>query len=168
MLSPSRQKALVNGLTSVARKVFDAVPISEAWTVQQIQTELNRVSSLGRDFHTVRGCLHSLTECGLITQPEKDTTFRRVALREPIPNEVATPQVPRVSNHTKPQAPATSAPAKKSPITILSDLATQMRSLADEIEHAALEIEESFSASEADNAKLKQLQTLLRSIGLGN
>ena len=163
MLSPSRQKSLVDGLTSIARKVFEAVPISEAWTISQIQAELSRTSAAGRDFRNVQGCLRYLTEVGLISQPEKDTTFRRVPVREVSVNEVEEP----MSKPTITVPAAQPKPATRSPITILSGLATQMRSLADEIDHAALEIEESISSNQAEIAHLQQLKTILRNIGLG-
>lgn len=59
-------------------------------------------------------------------------------------------------------APIQKQPRK--PMEILSELAVRCKSLADEIETAALEIDEYVSAKDVDSGKLKQLQALLKGL----
>lgn len=61
------------------------------------------------------------------------------------------------------QIPAKQKPLR-TPLAILNDLAAKCKALQDEIEMAALEIDEYVTAKDGDAAKLKQLQTLLKSL----
>ena len=58
----------------------------------------------------------------------------------------------------------TTATEPRAPMAILSDLAARLKALADDLETAALEIDEHIAAKDVDAAKLKQLQTLLKSL----
>lgn len=66
-MTPARQQALVRGLTTVARKVFDATPINEPWSASQIDAELRRIGT-PKSIHMVTGCLNGLVKDGLVTE----------------------------------------------------------------------------------------------------
>lgn len=65
------------------------------------------------------------------------------------------------------QAIATTSAVKaiRAPIAILSDLAARLRQVADDVETAALEIDEHLAQKSAGAEKLAQLQQLLKSLG---
>lgn len=166
-MTPSRQRQLLAGQTALARKVYDAIPIAEAWSVSQIICELARVG-VRHDKRVLEGCLSCLAGSGLVTKG--GGTYRRVSVNERVP----APTVPEEEEVTMPAA-ASSMPPSKQPanaITHLSnlasratELATQLRDLADDIEAAAIEVDEQFKMNGEDLQKLKQLQGLLKSLG---
>lgn len=156
-ISTTKFQAMHRSLTAIAQKVYAAVPASEPWSVSYIHSEMARLGSSTRDVAIVYGCLNSLKASGLVTEPQRGC-FVRVAMKpeksavQPNPIEI-TPMAT-----IKP-------PAARSPMTILSELSSRFRALADEVETAALEIDELFTAKSAGAEKLAQLQQLLKSIG---
>ena len=152
----------VNGLTAIAKKVFSVVPIAEAWTSHQIIGELKRVTDSATDQRIVTGCLRSLINQGLVTEP-RPNTFRRVSVKEGSPVKVVS---------IEKQKPAEVAPvaAQKQTKTItaiekLAGIAAILKQAASDLESVAIEIDEEAKADKQDTEKLKQLQSLLRSLG---
>ena len=80
MLSPAKFKMLYNQQHAAVRKVYDAVPMSEAWDHSQIIGELRRVGHSMRDMSVVLGCLDTLRRQGLVNEPQKGF-FSRVQIR---------------------------------------------------------------------------------------
>jgi hypothetical protein len=76
-LSIARQRVLLSSQTAVAKKVFELVPIQEAWTAQEIQGALQRATRSSMDFRLLGGCLNTLKEAGLVAEP-KPGHFERV------------------------------------------------------------------------------------------
>ena len=159
------------GLTSVARKVYDATPIDEAWDVPRIITELGRLGS-HVDHRVVFGCLASLRADGLVRELP-DHKFVRVARRPRIVERSATAPAPVTA--PAPEAPMSEAPAQMTPeapaaksetdpLRKMAAIADALRSVAAQIEDVALEFEGHMDAIKADSAKLRQLQELLKSI----
>lgn len=175
MMSQARFRQRYAGMTSVARKVYGAVPIAQSWTPQQIAAELVRLN-VSLEFRVIEGCLRGLTDAGLVAETGKGQ-FRREPVREPKP--LPTPQEePTMSPKpaAKPAAspdPAAAPAAKKSPaLDRLADLAeraaklaAQVQMLSVDIGDAAIEVQMQVDANEAGAAKLRQLQALLKSIG---
>lgn len=163
MLSYSRHKQLYNSLTQVAAKVYDAVPLQEPWTKQQVISELTRCGTV-RNIQTIEGCLNSLKNHGLIKEPKVGLFVRVPYKTEPV--QVKTPE-----NTMAQSAPATPDTKQRSPIDTLTQLTSrvsaaigQLKTLASEIEDAALEIEEQFRANEEEMQRFQQLKTLLKNI----
>jgi hypothetical protein len=156
-ISATKFQAMHKSLTAIAQKVYAAVPASEPWSVSFIHSEIQRNGGTTRDYRVVQGCLSSLKDSGLISEPQRGV-FIRVGVKpeketivqsNPIGIPVATNQTPVV----------------RSPMVILSDISTRFRELADAVDTAALEIDELFTAKSAGAEKLAQLQQLLKSIG---
>ncbi len=80
MLSKVKFKTKMAGMTAVAQKVYQAVPMQEAWTPMQILGELKRLN-LSIDFRVVGGCLDTLLQTKLIQEPIKGL-FVRTLVRE--------------------------------------------------------------------------------------
>lgn len=177
-MTPGKLQKILQGQTALARKVFEVVPIKEAWPASQIRHSLKEVERSNADLHTVRGCLATLREIGLVREPEPGC-FQRHAVRTPQPTpkkEVITMQKAAVAPQiAQPAAPASATPASKSPLEILGNLSSQIAALADDfstrlkqlaaqVEEAALTIEQEQEGNAQSLEKLKQLQSILKSL----
>lgn len=158
-MNNARQKAIEDSLTGIARKVYEATPLNEQWSAQQICTELFRTGHR-TDLHTVSGCLNSLIASGLIREATRNG-FTRVAPK-PQPQLAAVQEQPQPAS--EPSKPA-------DPLSRLASLAEKARALsgdlktlATEIESAALDVESRIELEHADTAKLRQLQQILKGL----
>lgn len=162
MLSPVKYQERLKNLSAIAAKVYAAVPASEPWSMSYINSELQRTGGITRDTRLLHGCLNSLKLAGLISEPERGV-FIRVPVRADKPKTQPAPtQKTQTTEEKKMPAPVAQTP--RNPLAILNELAAKCKTLQDEIELAALEIDEYVTAKDGDAAKLKQLQTLLKSL----
>lgn len=160
-MTATRIRILENQQTGVAKKVYGAVPINEAWPSRQIVMELSRQGQV-RDFSIIEGCLNTLKEVGLIREVAPGH-FQRVKPKPTVEKE-AEPM------STKPLNPPTkSEPAE--PVDRLAAIGTKLRGLsqtflelADDIDEAALAFEEKTSGNDEELAKLRQLKNVLKSL----
>ena len=152
-------KSTLDNLNGAMKHVFMATPVQDQWSVTQIMSELTR-SGRTYSHSSVTGCLNALRERKLIK--ENQGSYTRT-LKESIP----TIENKALSyNHTAPaiiEEPLMSS-HKKAPLELLAELSAKARELAEALDNAALEIEQSFQNSEAQTVKLKQLQSLLKDI----
>lgn len=160
-MSPERANAALSGTTTVARKVYDAVPINEAWDLAAIRAELLRLRNSSIDMHTMRGCLGVLREAGLVI--ERDGRFTRCKVKARHEKEEATNVI-----EIKPQEPRKSV---GTPLETLSGIASRLSAvardlaaIASEIETEALRISSDLEAQDEDSAKLDQLRDGLRAV----
>lgn len=163
MISKTRFKQLYNTLNAPVKKVYDGVPLSEAWSTTKIIGEIHRLGYSMRDTKAIIGCLDTLKRHGLITEPTRGS-FIRVEIRETIEN------IP--IQETREQIMAISKPVTQikqsnlDRLLILSDkansLSAQMKTLASELENVSLEIEAEIQENLNSAQKLKQLQDLLK------
>lgn len=166
----------VNGLSAIAKKVFSVVPIAEAWPPRQISAELTRATGSAADQRIVSGCLNTLINLGLVTEP-KPNTFKRVAMKEAAKAKSAaeheTKQPLEITQMStikaliqggKQNQPATAIEKLSAISAQAHSLAEGMKRLASDIESAAIEIDEQAKADKSDTEKLKQLQALLKSL----
>lgn len=159
-MNAARMQSIIHGLTGIARKVYDTVPIQEGWTLAQVSAELGR-NGLVYEHAKVHGCLRSLKEQGLIR--ECDGQFQRIEQR---PRLVAT-RTPT----TTPQEHNMPAPTSSDPMANLAEIAATLReqarqllAKADALDAAAIDVAETIERSGEDSAKLRQLQALLKDI----
>lgn len=144
-LSIARQRVLLASQTAVARKVFEAVPIQEAWTGRQIQRALERTTRASTELNLLMGCLNTLKESGLIVEPRVGV-FERVKLREQVEKPMQT----------------RNASTKPASVEMLTELASRARKLADDLDAAASVINEEHETNAGNLATLAQLQTLFK------
>ncbi len=184
-MNQARLSSLLNGLSGIALKVYEAVPITEIWTKKQITAELIR-SGVHTDMRTIEGCLAKLVDKKLIRERgiggASGGAFTREAPQAPSPavdrtekkNAEASRPVMHLASVNKNVEKAIEMPdtEEKTPIEIIEGLTSyvdsalkSLQSLRSELDAAAVSIEDMFIASEQRNEKLKQLQTLLKSIG---
>lgn len=148
-MNNARLRAIEEGQTGIAKKVLASVPIQEAWTARQIVSDIARSGSRP-DPHIVEGCLNTLVDSGLVRERPRGY-FQRIKPKE---EEV----VSIASTPAQPKEPV-------DPLTKLGNIASSLRTLADEIEDVALTIEERQTATTEEIAKLRQLKALLRDLG---
>jgi hypothetical protein len=177
-MKESRQRQLLEGQSSVARKVFEGVPIQEAWHEKEIITAV-RTAGVTIAAHTVRGCLLDMKDVGLIKEPHKG-----MYQREPVQKFLRLPEVKdtlAIQQITiEPTMTAkTYTPAKAqtvTPLDLLGTVATELTLLASEfgerLRALALRVEEvalSVEAQREDDAKIiakaNQLKDLLKGFG---
>ncbi|QOF85626.1 hypothetical protein IG194_02645 [Pseudomonas sp. ADPe] len=122
----------------------------------------------------IRACLNDLKDAGLVREVDRQM-FLRTEVRTP-PQQKDQP-MPRIVTSIKPAAKAGNTSA--SPIELLGDLASQLKTLGEEfsakvqalaarVEEAALTIEQGLEANAANLEKVRQLQTLLKSLAEPN
>ena len=160
-MTTTRIRILENQQTGVAKKVYGAVPINEAWPSKSIVAELTRQGQV-RDFSIVEGCLNTLKEVGLIKEPAPGH-FQRIRPKHTVEKEA------KPMTTTPLKLPANSEPAE--PVDRLAAIGTKLRSLsktflelADDIDEATLAFEEKASGNDEELAKLRQLKGLLKSL----
>nr|DAH87993.1 MAG TPA: hypothetical protein [Caudoviricetes sp.] len=162
-MTPAKYQAALSGQSAIAKKVLEMVPIQEAWSRTEIAGHLLRVTKSSPDAAVIDGCLGKLKASGLIREASRGR-YQRIEVRE---KEVV--KVP-ISEATLAAVVAVEERAV-APIEILSklserarSLATQVVMLASDIETAALTIEQSNAENAANLEKLRQLQSLLKSL----
>lgn len=166
MMSHSRFQNTLNGMTSAARKVFDAVPISEPWSITQIDSELFRLG-VKNDKRINMGCLDTLTTAGIIIEKPRGM-FVRAKYK---PEAAEKPALSAPQEITPPKKDAMTTTAQR-PIEKLSALSQRvvvamnaLKDIAADIEIAAIEIDEQSRSTDEETKKLQQLKTLLKSLG---
>lgn len=169
-MSQTRFDAIFSGQTSIAKKVYEAVPIAESWTTRKIMAEMQRLG-ISQDQRTVAGCLENLRKSGLVNELMKGE-FRREGIKEigikAVEQKEKEPAVVTIAK--PPIAILTTAPL--SPMDILGALAVRAANLAgmaselaSDISDAAIDVQQHIENNDADTKKLKQLQSILKSIG---
>lgn len=160
-MSAAKIRILENQQTGIAKKVYGAVPINEAWPSKQIVVELARQGQV-RDFSIIEGCLNSLKETGLIKEIAPGH-FQRIkpkptVEKEAEPMTTKTPTTPTKSESTEPVDRLAAIGTK------LRGLSQMFLELADDIDEAALAFEEKASGNDEELAKLRQLKNVLKSL----
>lgn len=159
-MNNARVQSIERGLSSIARKVLEATPVSEWWSVSVIATEVHRQHGSGPDPRVVNGCLRALVESGLVREGEANhfqRTYPRPAL---VPKPQKEAHVAKPTAAAKDPDPPT-AEQPESPIDMIAKIAASMRNLAQQLDDAALSIEERLGRESEDSAKLRQLRQLL-------
>ena len=151
-LTAAKQQEKLNGQTSVAQKVFQFVPIQDAWSVSEISAELSRSTGSRIDFRVVSGCLGALKSAKLVHEPEPGK-FKR--------NDVGSSQ--------KGEVKAVEETKEKDVITQAGEIASSLRHAAEILQQAAVDVEGiaiAIDDKQKDETKelhqLRQLRALLK------
>ena len=158
---------LYRGLTIQAKKVYDVIPIAEAWSITQIMQELHRLNISMSDKRVVTGCLNSLVACGLATEPSK-FMFKRTDVRATPIAEVKETKEPEVNNPspTKTAEVINIKPVETQadPMALLSKVVGDLVAIASSVEAIITAIARRDEKKDAESEKLRQLQSLLKSM----
>lgn len=172
-LRADKAKEILQQQTTAAQKVYEAVPIEEAWTDKQICSELMR-RQISVDFRIVAGCLNTLIDAGLVKEP-RQKHFIRVKIREHIvkpmqpkePEPMATqlPNMPVIARGTHASAKTLSPLDRLEALSKRAAMIQKMaKELADDIATAAVEIQSQLETSDEKVKKARQLVTLMREL----
>lgn len=175
-MTPAKQEILMQGQTSIARKIYECVPIQEAWQTFQIAHALKAATGTSADLRRVQACLSDLADAGLIREPQK-RHFQRVEVKEkPKTQELKMPAEPSLNAIAA--ATAATAEPKASALDRIAGLAGELSDIADhlrqrllrvtkiakELEDVALAVEQERESSSESMAKLSQLKDLLKGL----
>lgn len=151
-MNPSTADRRLQGQTRIAQKVYDAIPMNEAWTSRQICSELYRLHQTAHDLHIVEGCLRDLREQKLIREPYRGQ-YQRIAR-----THLAIAESAEVD--TRKEAPV---PEKKEfSIDEAERMAKSLRDLADQFEAFALQAMEMVDKYKREAARFEQLRSLFK------
>lgn len=156
-MNSARMKSLEEGLTGISRKIFEATPIAEAWTPHQISAEFIRRTGSHPDMKTLRGCLDSLCESGLVKESHGQL-FQRVVIREKLATIKLVKDEPTILN----KETNIKTGNEDDVLGFMSHIGHKMRAMADEIDEAALKVQERLSKKDKHSAALAQLKEMLR------
>jgi hypothetical protein len=156
-------KAKLQGMSSAATKVFEVVPIQTAWSQNEIYRTLNEITRSTMDTHIFRGCLNTLKEAGLIREPSRGH-FQKIAIKEKKVKDMTSPEPKTAPLALPTKTTEPGQPKANNPLDLLSDIAGKLRAVADDIDAAAIAIDESIAESTENLGKLKQLQSILKSL----
>lgn len=165
-MNESKFDSAYRSLTVQAKKVYDCVPISESFDAAQIIGELHRRNISMSDKHVILGCMNSLIDIGLVKEVSRGVFIREVIRKKIELKEHEVKQIEIEKDvKVKQQTPVTNTPAVVSPLDLLGDFANRLRTLADDAERIAMIIAGQAEKNDAETAKLRQLQAILKSLG---
>lgn len=175
MMKEQRQRQLLEGQSSVARKVFEGVPIQEAWPENAIFDAI-RNNNISIAAHAVRGCLLDMKDVGLVKEPSKGH-FQRVPVQPFLRlNEDKDTQSTKTIDIEAPMQTTTAKKTEPTPLDLLATVATELTLMASEFSERmramALRVEEvalSVGSQREEDAKVieqaNQLKALLKGFG---
>lgn len=150
-MTPARLRSLEQSLNGYARKVLNAIPISEPWNIVQIMSEMRRVGA-NVNQRVLQSCMTTLIDTGLIREASRGYFIRTYA-RQPT---LVTPSYTPTFNEIPMPEP--------DPIKKLENIVAQLKALSSEVETIAIEITEQAQKNTEENKKLLQLKNLLKDL----
>lgn len=157
-MTPEKQRQKLAGQTTVAQKIFQFVPVGEEWTAAQVSQALSRTTGSRVDPKVLAGCLMTMADAGLVRTTNRGT-FQRIAVSvQPAP----IPCKPKEKDEKTMATTAKTEKAGTSAIDLLAGIAQKLRDCVQELETAALAIEEDKAQVSLQAEKLKQFQALLK------
>lgn len=173
-MNEARFKAVFNGLSSIAQKVYEAIPAESYYSIKRIHSEVFRLGK-NVDQTMLAGVLNTLVKAGLLLEIDQGmfskTKITKKVLSKAQEIEYAdTKPVPKQDNKKDIAVPAKEN--KPNPFDGLRevtlkfmDLAKSINSMAAELDANLAKVEEAIDANKADMEKFKQFQALLKSMG---
>lgn len=180
-MNPHKLNQILAGQTNLARRIYDATPIQEAWHIRDIRRHIPNCTT---EHRVIRGALRELQDAGLVRENPPhhfSRTHKPRQAAKPKPAEQPEQQIEQ--QHQEPTQEASSTmttqttqKAEQANIEILAaiasdvfhlagDIQKRMGAIATRIEEAALKIEHDRELDADKLAKLQQLQTLLKTLG---
>ncbi|MCZ4331078.1 hypothetical protein [Castellaniella denitrificans] len=158
-LSPQRRSSLLQGQTSIARKVYEFIPSSQtaSATAFDICSAIHKETGAGVDIHVLRGCLRALKESGLVNEVVSGS-FRQVAIKE----KETMPALKPVQAEKNPAEKLGAMEALGNIAASVRQAADLLRQAADDIDTVAVGIEEKSNDDRKALETLRQLQALLK------
>lgn len=177
-LSESRLQSLLDGVNSMSRKVYEFVPIQEAWNIQQINAAIVSKSSMRVDYKTIRACVGDLKDRGIIRGTSQGYFQRIVPTRLSLPrtdkeahNEEEKTMSVSVTDKSIPTASVSAGTALDALSTLSAELGafsvefnTRLHGFAKRLEDVALLVEEEREQNAVALKKYNALKNVLKEI----
>jgi hypothetical protein len=164
-MNAAKQQNMLAGQSSLARKVFQVVPIQERWSAHDIFSSLIVSDASGAQFPAVRRGLGELKEAGLIREPVNGH-FQRTAvtIKSPREQSMSKPTQPAATTIQKAETSAldTLAVLSGEVISFADEVGLRMKKLAARIEEVALSVEAERETNADALKKFKLMQSLLK------
>lgn len=163
-MTPQRRDQILAGQTNIARKVYESITAdqSSSNTVGEIANALRTATGAGCDIHILRCCLRSLADCGLVCEVVPGS-FRQKNTKEN--------KMPALKSAHAEKPAQKAAQNSASAMDVLANIAAgvreiakRMEDLADEIDTAAVGIEEMTGAEKEELKKLRQMRESFKSL----
>lgn len=158
-MNQQKLERVEQGINGIAKKVLECCPFQEPWTKEEIAREMRRIGS-NAQINVIQGCLDTLRGTGLIKEPERGK-FIRVAAK---PKEESKPPLVLIKGEPMPAEKEKTVQIVVDPLSRMAELAEQARAIAKDIEAVALDMEMRMERVEKETEKLRQLQSLLKSL----
>lgn len=172
-MNSSRRRAMVDSLNSIARKVYDALPVDEPMNPQSA-VRLMQALGVRLELDVARGVFRVLCEKRLVKETDtavfvkpspKVVQFLSPASPvEPIVEIIPENTMPTPSHVAKPPVPKQVTPLDR--LSEISSrfrtLAGQFNALADDLDTVGLDVAAQFQQMQKDNEKARQLKALLQ------
>lgn len=164
-MNHGRRQSILNNMTAVARKVYDAVPIQERWSILQMCNELQRLGTRV-EWPIMSGILNDLAAQGMIHTNAKDVFWRDADEKHP-PRQIISKPCP-----TNFHQPETASMAQQFDVlTELSNVAAKLRAdaaalqeRAQVIDDIALKAADAIKEAGAGGEELVRLKAVLKGI----
>ncbi len=170
-MNETRQQQLLQGHTALAKKVYEFVPIQEAWPASAINTALRTNGQTAAHHVAVRACLGDLKDQGLIKEV-KPGIFQRLEVTVKIKpkNPPGSQTYLDLADPNKfiPQNPPKGTPVTKpsNPVLKLSDVAALSKLPPSAIDTLATLAEELVVLSDDFGARMKALSVRIEEVAL--
>lgn len=152
-MNSNRLKSVINNMSAMDEKIYNCVPIQDAWTVSMVCIEYKRLHNILPNYAGVEKTLKDMAEQGILrkTHEDKQAVFNRYVNRatEPKKEEVMSIQ-PK--------------PAKKSLQERMYDCAAKLNTLSEEMASLAHEVEALINAPNPEMEKLQKMKELFKSL----
>lgn len=163
MISQAKFSSEYLGLNSVAKKVYEATPMAEPWTIQQIYGEIVRLG-ISLEHRAVHGALGAMAEKGLLREKPKGS-FQREAIKPPAPKpEPTTMEI--AMTKIAPAATITTTPLERFEALAarVGRLAQEVSDLSEAINDAVIDLQDEQEKGSDEMQKLRQLKALLQGL----
>lgn len=172
-MKQSKFKQLHQGLTNIAKKVYEAVPLEEEWHMKRIVEKMYENGS-GPNFIVIEACLKQMHESGLIKR--NGDMYQQIPVELPMtkpkkeipvvtPNKTGAPETIVTNINVLP--PKSKDPTATELLNALAGklvkLALDVDNIKKDIELVALTVQLEHEAKQNELDKLSQLKALLNS-----
>lgn len=162
-MNAAKQQNMLAGQSSIARKVFEFVPIQENWSEHDIFNSLMAGKATTAPFSAIRRGLRDLKDVGLIREPVNGH-FQRDAVTPKLKREQVMSQVAKqtvVAIKKTDGALDVLAGLSSEVVSLSEEFSQRMKKLATRIEEVALSVETEREGNAEALGLFKQVQSLL-------
>lgn len=168
-MNKAKFDSIMANATSLSKKVYDAVPITEPWSKTKIHNEVVRQGYRNANLKITEGCLSSLKSQGLVKEVGSGEFIRTKVVQKTAKAKLTTVPAANKNEEALSDQPGTD---DLNPLELLYKLAERLDSLGDQIKclsedfkNTVLLIDEQSEETKKEFQKLKQLKSLLTDLG---